>query len=141
MQVDLGISSPNPIPLSLLDAAFRRAPRVAKPGTGSEAELSAADRRFISGFAAYDSLLADSARVYRDGHQPTTDRIAGIELLRSRPVPTKWVPGRARVARSGELGYTLGTFEGAEKGGYVRVWRHTADRGWVIVLDITTLIP
>ena len=62
-------------------------------------------------------------------------------MLRSKPQPVKWLPGRAVVARSGDLGYTLGTYEGAESGSYVRLWRATSDRGWVIVLDITTIIP
>ena len=79
--------------------------------------------------------------MYRDGQQPTSTRASGIELLGSKPQPVKWRPGRAVVARSRDLGYTLGTYEGAENGNYVRLWRATADRSWVIVLDITTAIP
>ena len=141
LQVDLGSAAPNPLPLSTLDTAFRRAPRPARAGRGTAAELSAADRKFATGISAYETLLSDSARVYRDGHQPTSTRASGIELLRSKPQPVKWLPGRAVVARSGDLGYTLGTYEGAENGNYVRLWRATSDRGWVIVLDITTAIP
>ena len=141
LQVDLGSAVPNPFPLSTLDTAFRRAPRPANGGRGTQAELSAADRTFTTGISAYETLLSDSARVYRDGQQPTSTRASGIELLRSKPQPVRWLPGRAVVARSGDLGYTLGTYEGAENGSYVRLWRATSDRGWVIVLDITTAIP
>ena len=58
-----------------------------------------------------------------------------------------WHPNKAEVARSGELGYTSGTYEmsfkdasgktSSDKGKYVMVWKKQADGAWKVLLDIS----
>ncbi|NHZ87067.1 MAG: hypothetical protein GWP19_14540 [Planctomycetia bacterium] len=51
-----------------------------------------------------------------------------------------WKPLYAYVAKSGELGYTFGTYkitsgESIEKGTYVSVWKKNSNGKWKFVLD------
>ena len=49
--------------------------------------------------------------------------------------------GAAEAARSGDLGYSYGTYQvsGArpERGAYVRVWTRDAAGKWFVVADVT----
>jgi ketosteroid isomerase-like protein len=57
-----------------------------------------------------------------------------------------WLPNRADVAKSGELGYTSGAYEMtfndptgktiSDKGKYVTVWKKQTDGSWKVLLDI-----
>lgn len=57
-----------------------------------------------------------------------------------------WEPIRADVARSGELGYTVGLYQSRQvdsagrprigTGKYVTIWRRQPDGSWKVVLDI-----
>ncbi len=57
-----------------------------------------------------------------------------------------WHADRAEVARSGELGYTSGSYQTtfsdpagktvSDKGKYVTVWKKQGDGHWKVVLDI-----
>ncbi len=57
-----------------------------------------------------------------------------------------WHPDKAGVARSGELGYTSGTYELSfkdasgktisDKGKYLIVWRRQADGAWKVLFDM-----
>ena len=56
-----------------------------------------------------------------------------------------WAPNRAEVARSGELGYTSGSYDMTftssgktvtDKGKYVTVWKKQVDGSWKVLLDI-----
>ena len=56
-----------------------------------------------------------------------------------------WHPNKAGVARSGELGYTSGTYEMSfkdavgktisDKGKYLMVWKKQADGRWKVLFD------
>ncbi len=51
-----------------------------------------------------------------------------------------WEPLYADVAKSGELGYTYGTYqiitvENSEKGTYVSIWKKDSNGKWKFVLD------
>ena len=73
-------------------------------------------------------------------------RKAWGEMVRLPGFSLSWVPERAVVAASGDLGYTMGSDEfslaNAEgvktttKGKYVTIWRKQADRSWKVVVDI-----
>jgi ketosteroid isomerase-like protein len=57
-----------------------------------------------------------------------------------------WHPVRVQVAKSGELGYTSGTYQMAfndpsgkaisDTGKYVTVWKKQSDGSWKVLLDI-----
>jgi uncharacterized protein (TIGR02246 family) len=102
-----------------------------------------------------DSVLAfwtDDARVVMAG-EPTRDGKSAIRqmVVSSLAIPgfhITWIPERAEVAASGDLGYTVGTNEftipdAAGKlttypGRYITVWRRGADGRWRCVQDYST---
>ncbi len=62
-----------------------------------------------------------------------------------------WEPKKAEVAKSGELGWTWGTFELHTKdaegkpvvryGKYVNIWRKQKDGAWKVILDMGNASP
>jgi ketosteroid isomerase-like protein len=54
----------------------------------------------------------------------------------------RWNPGRAEVSATGDLGYTVGTYQRDSvdtagtrirvRGGYIRVWRRQPDDSWKV---------
>jgi hypothetical protein len=61
----------------------------------------------------------------------------------------QWIPDRAEVAASGDLGYTVGTYQrdavdstGVRtrvRGGYIRIWRRQPDGSWKV--EVTSDTP
>ena len=57
-----------------------------------------------------------------------------------------WRPGKVEVARSGDIGYVLGTYEmtmndpegnpRTDKGKYIELWKKQADGSWKVAADI-----
>ena len=57
-----------------------------------------------------------------------------------------WQPTKIEVARSGDIGYAIGTFEGTiidsagnhvpVKGKYVEIWKKQADGSWMVAADM-----
>ncbi len=57
-----------------------------------------------------------------------------------------WKPTKIEVARSGDIGYAIGTFEGTSvdsagdavsvKGKYVEIWKKQADGSWKVAADM-----
>lgn len=95
----------------------------------------------VDGFMSY---LAADATVYSPGAPAMTGadeiRSALAEAFSMPNFSLNWTPAEARVAASGDIGYTSGTYEmssaqGAEKGKYVTVWRKDGD-AWMVVEDI-----
>ncbi len=66
--------------------------------------------------------------------------------LGSASVSVKWQPTKIEVARSGDIGYAIGTFEGTSidsagnpvpvKGKYVEIWKKQADGSWKVAADM-----
>ena len=66
--------------------------------------------------------------------------------LGSASVSVKWQPTKIEVARSGDIGYAIGTFEGSAvdaagnpvpvKGKYVEIWKKQADGSWKVAADM-----
>ena len=58
----------------------------------------------------------------------------------------QWEPMKIEVARSGEIGYAIGTFEGTAidaagnpvpiKGKYVEIWKKQPDGSWMVAADM-----
>jgi hypothetical protein len=52
--------------------------------------------------------------------------------------------GTADAARSGDLGYSYGTYatkQSPAKGSYMRIWSRTSDAQWLIVTEVTSPPP
>jgi len=117
-----------------------------------ELERSLAERSRIDGVvAAFGPVLGPRTRIYRDGTCPAEGERAAAELLDRRPGALHWEPTEAHVSPSGDLAYTLGSYEIAapteeeasvlEQGYYVRVWQRGTDGAWWLAVDVTSPVP
>jgi ketosteroid isomerase-like protein len=93
--------------------------------------------------AAFLARAEAGVRVYRNGHLPAIGKNATTKILTPANAQIRWEPEVSDVASSGDVGYTLGTYDlldGKKKvlehGSYVRIWRKHAGV-WKIVIDVT----
>lgn len=101
------------------------------------------------------SFWEDDAINYFPGVPPAKGKEAIsrlVEMNRNRPgFSLSWEPETAVVARSGDLGYTSGTFEltgqdpegnpATRTGHYVCIWRKQSDGTWKCSLESTIFGP
>lgn len=100
---------------------------------------------------AFYQYAAQKAIILRQGQFP----LKGPEEIKedwqtvvssfSNPPQLSWKPTKAEIARSGDLGYTFGTYEftvldsldnpSISYGNYVTVWKRQNDGSWKYVLD------
>jgi ketosteroid isomerase-like protein len=101
---------------------------------------------------AYRSRLAEGVRFLRDGRLPIVGQAAVVQWLASQPSYSNVEARYAEAARSGDLGYTWGTYSiaprrvtatsGAAKtldvqvGFYVRVWVRERNGQWNVAVDV-----
>ena len=163
--IDLGISHPQS---AMASVSWESPPPAAKlvppapsvPVTVSREVLLTRDREFSqvstkSGtFAAFEAYAADDVRLFRNEHLPFVGRSAIPAALKSATPGglranagvVTWQPLFADASRSGDLGYTHGTYEvkneGAltAKGNYMRFWKKL-NGVWKIVLDVADPLP
>jgi ketosteroid isomerase-like protein len=92
-----------------------------------------------SGAAAYATVTTDSSRLHRSGFMPSIGGAAIETWMKEHAASMKATTGAAESARSGDLGYSYGTFEipPAKTGAYVRVWQRDAGGKWLVVADVT----
>jgi len=93
---------------------------------------------------AFIEYAADDATVLRPFSMPVTGRDSIASLLKQHPdslYSLKWLPIRSDVARSGDIGYTYGTYTvdvkniGKEEGTYCTVWKREKGKSWKFVMD------
>ena len=146
--LDFGVNTPGPVPF---EAGFTRAPTSNRFTGGDYDEttppLSAADRVLNSGLRtsqadAYRGRLATSVRFHRQNLMPVVGNRAALKWLASQP-PYSTIDSRfAESARSGELGYSWGSYaigpaqKPTQKGFYIRVWQRERNGQWNVVLDV-----
>jgi ketosteroid isomerase-like protein len=86
---------------------------------------------------AYRGRLADDARLYRPNSQPFVGEASILRWLESQPRWSATETRYAESARSGDLGYTIGTYTiGSRSGYYVRVWVRERTGQWQIAVDV-----
>lgn len=116
--------------------------------------LRAADEAWMKVFSAKDldksvafcdekgAVLAPNAPI-AEGKEAIAKSFSGF--FRLVDLKITWHADKASVAKSGELGYTSGTYEMsysagaakiADRGKYVTVWKKQANGDWKVVLDI-----
>jgi ketosteroid isomerase-like protein len=120
--------------------------------------LLATDREFAQASIGHGSAeafrlyLAEDALMLPAGGTPITGRESIYERMSSGPTSLlTWEPQRAEVARSGELGWTWGTYEVRPAGNlnadpvaygkYVNVWRTQSDGSWKVIVDAGNSSP
>jgi hypothetical protein len=94
--------------------------------------------------AAFSAYADSGATMLRGFSQPVTGKDTIINVLNNHPdtgFVLTWVPIRADIARSGDLGYTYGTyilqFKDVDKTGgtYCTVWKKDKNNQWKFVLS------
>ncbi|HEX7722812.1 MAG TPA: nuclear transport factor 2 family protein [Pyrinomonadaceae bacterium] len=92
--------------------------------------------------AAFDSYLANDARVLRQNIAPAVGKENALVLIWASAGTLTWKPAVTDLAASGDLGYTYGTYDSRrgdlviEHGSYVRVWKKQR-----VVLDVMSPDP
>ncbi|HSD46852.1 MAG TPA: nuclear transport factor 2 family protein, partial [Pyrinomonadaceae bacterium] len=95
-------------------------------------------RGFVKAFLSYAS---PDVRLYRNGSLPYVGRTASANALEAAKGQPTWTTIGGDVSRSGDLGYTHGTYEVTdantvtERGSYVRIWKKE-NGAWRMVLDV-----
>jgi ketosteroid isomerase-like protein len=116
--------------------------------------LLAADRAFDSATSAkkidgFSSFLADNVSTLR-ADQPVLRGKAALQqewkgLLENKSISLRWRPISAEISKSGDLGYTVGSYtitrtddKGSAivgTGKYLTVWRLQMDSSWKVEFD------
>jgi len=98
----------------------------------------------------FNSLVADDAVFFGRDISRGREAVAKawLPLFTDSSMFLKWQPNEVHVSASGDLGYSIGTYERMSKdpsgkptsatGSYVSIWRKQADGKWKAVLDIGT---
>lgn len=146
--LDFGVNTPGPVTFA---NGFTRAP-VANRFTGGDYSdttppLSAADSVLNSGLRVgqadgYRGRLASSVRFLRQNMTPVVGNRAALQWLAKQPTYTAIDSRFSESARSGDLGYTWGSYiigpaqKPTQKGFYVRVWQREKNGQWNVVMDV-----
>jgi len=127
--------------------------RSAPPAANPDA-LLAADRAFDAATAdknidGFSSFLADNVSTLRADQPILRGKAAMLQewrsLLENRSISLRWQPASAEISKSGDLGYTVGSYTMTRKGDkgsvtlgtgkYLTVWRLQKDRSWKVEFD------
>lgn len=157
--IDLGISNPQPdkpVPVWQLPRGYRQpakgpAANVQREQAALFGENSVFSSIFNFGDArtAFGSFAAADVRVFRDDKFPLVGMTTASAALPDGSTVWTWQPTLVNVSRSGDLGYTYGTYritskDSSEKilesGNYYRVWKKQAGK-WKLVADLTNPVP
>jgi ketosteroid isomerase-like protein len=146
--IDSGSEPPQPVSFQ---AGFTRFPFPSKfagsqPPATSAAALLAADKMLNAQIAmagsaeAYATATTAATRLHRSGFMPTIGAAAIRSWMKEHAPGMTASTGAADTARSGDLGYSYGTYDvkGAQPqhGAYVRVWQRDAAGKWLLVADV-----
>jgi len=128
---------------------------VAQSNTKNLDELRAADAAWLKTYEAKD---VDKAAAFCDDQGsllwPNAPRVTGKSAIAKATASAfaipdfklEWHTDQSGVARSGELGYTSGTYTwtfkdasgkpAADKGKYLTIWKKQPDGSWKVLLDM-----
>jgi ketosteroid isomerase-like protein len=146
--IDIGSQPPQAVPFAPGFTRFELSSRYVGKADESNATalLLAADRRLNQEIAdrgaanAYQEVVTTGSRLHRNGFMPSIGPSAIRGWLETNASAMSAVTGAAESARSGDLGYSYGTFEikgsAAQHGAYVRVWQRDANGKWLLVADV-----
>ena len=150
--VDLGISHPmsgGPLTIWKVEDKPTSKPAKSVDVTKATAELIENDRAYAVAAkenlsVAFAKTAAADARLYLPEKLPFIGRDASVAALSSKGV-VRYQAAGGDVSRSGDLGYTHGSYETVssedptkilEHGSYLRIWKNQGGT-WRIVLDVT----
>jgi ketosteroid isomerase-like protein len=147
--LDAGIATPGAVDFAALGAAPRA-------GYAGNARPDAARRDLLAREAnafgaagasltpnAYARLLADDARLHRNGAAPIASRGAIARATALRIGRVAWMPIDARVARSADMAVTWGRYRETDRaaheqdGYYAHLWLRDRAGHWRLAYDVT----
>lgn len=145
--LDFGVNTPGPVSFA---PGFVRAPvtnRFSGDFDDTTPPLSAADSILNSGLRigqadGYRGRLSANVRFLRQNMLPVVGNRAALKWLAGQPTYSAIDSRFAEAARSGDLGYTWGSFaigpaqKPTQKGFYVRVWQRERNGQWNVVMDV-----
>lgn len=145
--IDVGVNTPRPVPFA---SGFTRAPsanRFSGDYDDKTPPLSAADGLLNSALrtnqaVAYRGRLSANARFHRQNILPVVGERNVTRWLATQPAFSAADSRYTEAARSGDLGYTWGTYaigplkKPTQLGFYVRVWERERNGQWKIAMDI-----
>jgi ketosteroid isomerase-like protein len=146
--IDIGSEPPLPVSFQPGFTPFPFQPKyvATEPPATSAAGLLAADKALnaetgMAGSAeAYAAVTTAASRLHRRGFMPPIGTAAIRSWMKDHAPGMTASTAAADVARSGELGYSYGTYDvkGAqsEHGVYVRVWQRDQAGKWFVVADV-----
>jgi len=89
---------------------------------------------------AYEEVVTNGSRLHRDGFMPAIGTQAIRSWLEANVPAMTASTGTAESARSGDLGYSYGTYDvkgsSPQSGAYVRVWQRDGSGKWCLVADV-----
>ena len=163
--IDLGISNPQPAQAAVPwqpPRIYRQAMAGRLVDVKAETTLLLAREREFSSASetrgaqqAFDAYAADEVRVFRNDKLPFAGKSAAAAALPANPFVWTWEPAFADVSKSGDLGYTYGTYElvakdsrpkapkmaaKVEVGNYYRIWKKQGN-AWRVVADLLDPLP
>lgn len=123
--------------------------RAALLKTDREFAQASVDHGVVEAFKMY---LTEDAIQLPQNSQPHFGKQAIAEAMSADAQMTlTWQPQKAEVAKSGDLGYTWGTYEvkvpnpdGGERTGYgkyLNIWKKQPDDSWKVVVDMGNQSP
>jgi ketosteroid isomerase-like protein len=159
--VDLGISHPESSgALKLWQIADEDGKRLTKLSSSidlkrAQQSLVRQDLEFSNaaltfGFLkAFQTYAAGEVRLFREKSNPFIGKQAAILALTNRKELLAWQATGEDVSRSGDLGYTYGSYSAnsndatkklVERGNYLRIWKKQ-NGVWKVVLDVANPLP
>jgi ketosteroid isomerase-like protein len=146
--IDIGSEPPQAVPFP---PGFTRFPFGARYSggesqTASAAALQAADKALNARITtagspeAYGEVTTSASRLHRSGFMPPIGATAIRSWMKENAPTMTASTGAADTARSGDLGYSYGTYDvkaaKPQHGAYVRVWQRDASGKWLVVADV-----
>jgi ketosteroid isomerase-like protein len=146
--IDIGSQPPDPVSFAPGFTRFEFPSRYSGSSSrdAGTKSLAAADHALNAAIAkdapaAYRDLTTGTSRLHRNGFMPAIGPVAIGAWIHQYARTMTATTGSAESARSGDLGYSYGTYEttgsGAKPGAYVRVWQRDASGKWWVVADVT----
>jgi len=146
--VDAGIMSPSAVDFVALGAAPRAGFAGRSRPASARRKLLAQEARGFGAKAAglapndYAKLLADDARLHRNGAPPIVSRAAVARAMAERMRRVTWMPIDARIARSADMAVTYGRYRETDRasnivdGYYTHLWLRDRAGRWRLAYDI-----
>ena len=156
--VDLGISHPEPTHADAVQSIPQDKTEPRKTvGVKVEAERAtllsveetfSKDSEQQGARKAFATRAASYVNVFRENRLPFNGAAAATEAIPAAPGLWTWKPEGWDVSRSGDLGYSYGTYwlkssdpkTPAETGNYFRIWKKQGN-DWKVVVDVANPVP